>query len=149
MKKSIRRSSAAVLIAAVVSLASFLYAATAHAQIPVTNNTGCTINLSLMDCAGVVVGPFLIPGGGGPIVIPTPAGFVPCFVRDVAGAWRPFIWPPPVVNPAHPWPPPAPGSGCTGCIRLPAPGIVPPFCCGDVCWDPVARTITIWPCIGC
>lgn len=130
MKKII---SAALLIAGLV-LSSAAISSTALAQCgPVTvfNNTGCKISLCLYDNA--VVNPICFPVGPGASVIAVPAGFTPAGVVSAAKNRYAFVAAPPVV------------PGCTPCITLPG-GAVIPGCCGVVCYDNVACTITINPC---
>jgi len=130
MKRVIRRSTAAMTLAALVSLATLLDAGRALGQTcaatRVFNATTCTINLCLYD-AGGIVNCYIIPPGG-PTVIALGA-FVPIGVRSAGGFFYPFV--------------PPPNPGCTICIALPATAV---NCCGIVCYDRVACRIDIRPC---
>ncbi|MBS1910457.1 MAG: hypothetical protein JST22_00600 [Bacteroidetes bacterium] len=133
MTNLVRRSATVIVIAVLLSFVSLLNTTQMRAQvcpnITVVNGTACTVNLCLVDAAGFVRCQ-LIPGGGGPIVIPP---FNPVGVQSNAGIFYPFNPPPPAV-------------GFTPCITLPGP-VVPP-CCGVVSWDPNFCRITINPCPG-
>lgn len=131
MSISNRRFAAAMVAAVVTAFVSLTAASTAHAQISVTNNSGCNILLTLVDAGGNLSGQYLVPSGGIATVIPTPPGYAPIGAEDINGRTRKFTG----------------SSGCTGCIPLPAQGAE--FCCVDVCFDSGAQTITISACSPC
>jgi hypothetical protein len=135
MRLSIQRPAAAMIVAAVIAVAVFVSAATAHAQILVTNSSSCDILLTLVNSGGSLAGPFVIPASGTTTITP-PAGFGSVGVEDVNGRTRRFI--------ASSTPPP----GCTGCIPLPINGS-DQTCCVDVCYDSGAAKITISACSPC
>ena len=132
MTAIIRRSAAAMLVMAIVSLGAFFSAETASAQCPgirVYNHIGVPTNVCLYNAAGVVwCSPVVGPGGPwGPF--PPPPGFFPVGAVDANGAWIPF-------NPGPPIPP------CTGCTprMLLRPGLI-----GTVCYDPTCCNVWIFP----
>lgn len=132
MKASNRVLSAAIV--AIVMMACGVFAATtAHAQITVTNTSGCDILLTLVDAGGNLSGQYLIPSGGVPTVIPTAPGYTPVGVEDINGRNRKFTG----------------SASCTGCIPLPAQGGAADLCCVDVCFNSGAQTITISACGPC
>lgn len=107
-------------------------ATTAHAQlcapggIVVTNTTACSVDLGLADAGGTVLG-WLCPPGNTTIFLPV--GFIPTGVKSAGAIIYRFIAP----------------TGCTICFTLASPNPVP-ICCGTVCFNPAACTITIAPC---
>lgn len=133
MNTLVRRSAAALAALAILSLFTLLDTTCARAQacprITVVNTTGCTVNLCLVDGAGVVRCS-MIPGGGGPILIPP---YAPVGAQSAGGITYLF-------NPVPP------AIGCTPCITMPGPML--PACCALVCYDPNICQITINPCPG-
>lgn len=129
MKISNRTFAAAIAIGVFVAL---ITTTAAHAQIAVTNNTACDIYLNLVDGSGNLSGPYLIPSGAIATVIPTPPGYSPIGIEDINGRTRKFTG----------------SSECTGCVPLAAKG-ANDACCGNVCFDPGAQTITISSCSPC
>ena len=129
MKRPLLSSTAAIIVAALLSFAAFFDADTAQAQgsALVHNNSGCAIYLHLYDAATGAVFTYLVPPGG-PTIISWPPGFTPTGALDAYGVRRPFVVPggrPP---------------GCTGCI------VLGNLCCGNVCYDSEAGMIVINPC---
>ncbi|MBS1910464.1 MAG: hypothetical protein JST22_00635 [Bacteroidetes bacterium] len=119
---------------AIIALVFFLaLASSARAQITATNNTGCTILLTLVDGSGALSGPYTVPSGSLGTILPTPAGYAPVGVEDQNGRTRSFTGGSP---------------GCTPCIPLPATG-GPEFCCGKVCFDSGTNSLTISSCSPC
>ncbi len=131
MTISNRRLAAAMVAAVVTAFVALAAPTVTHAQISVTNTSGCTILLTLVDAGGHLSGPYVIPSGGIATSIPTPPGYAPVGAEDINGRTRKFTG----------------SSACTGCIPLPAQ--VAEICCVDVCFDSGAQTITISACSPC
>ncbi|HVZ39252.1 MAG TPA: hypothetical protein VHI13_08255 [Candidatus Kapabacteria bacterium] len=123
MTTTIRRSIAVATVAAFAWLTMFASTGTACSRVKVTNNLKCDLQLCLYSLTGAAPQCWSIPQGG-PTTIVFPAGFVPAGAVSAAGTLFPFN-----------------GDGCTDCFTFTTAGVVP--CCGVVCYDPDACSITI------
>jgi hypothetical protein len=122
---------ALIVAAALVCLALFGNVGSALAQctsITVTNNLDCNLTLCLYNPTAATQPCFNIPTGG-PTVINLPPGFIPVGAVSAAGAELPFG-----------------ANGCTPCFSHLT--TLPYMCCGVVCYNPRACTITIGHCVS-
>lgn len=125
---------AAIIVTAIVAFVTFFSAGTASAQcanLNITNNTGCTVDITFQD------------GGGSPRTItgitpgfktyPFSAAFFP--VSILSGKGNTIVY--------------AGGGGCTGCVSLQVSGApAGTLCCATLCPTPNCG-MTINPVVPC
>jgi len=130
MSTVIRKSLYPLIAGMLVWVGLFLSTESAQAQcdsLTITNNVGCDLVLCLYNAstAAHLCSP-IIPPGGTAVIYP-PAGWVPSGGVSQGGIRYPFS-----------------ATGCTVCYRQITSTAV--RCCAEVCYDPIACTITVRPC---
>jgi hypothetical protein len=125
----IKLAAAPIIAGLLICLAAFAGTSTAHAQcarISATNNLNCDIQLCLVGTNGAEICTGIPSGATVSIVSPTT--FTPIGVKSAGGNTYTF----------------STATGCTVCFNQITPAAV--RCCGTVCFDRSACTITVGAC---